>query len=472
MPLKNFRDTVYSIFANNNNLYYLFFSSIFFYITITTYINTPTVVPPDGYAYLWLKKAFFIFELPEIGINTFFFTGRSFTQRFVFHLLENNFLLIYLFQSFLNLIVIIYLFHIFKGKNIFQKFLLLLFLTSISFSDFFRFSPNLIGPEPIYFNLFILFLLTVFYYDGSKRNLLLISIGIFFIFSKQVAPFIVILSVILFLLLNYRETISSKEKNVLLSLCIISLSSIFISQRYDSSVKINAINNFFSRILISEERTNFCINNFQLPSGQYLKDCAVGGSVNSTCLGTQIYQINKTSRNYDINEEMHPFLKWINSYKSYPYIIYYLYNWRSTIAELNEEFDFIFRKGPLRFFSEYIFQLSQMKVTLYYPTYGNYAISFFGVLGVGINYLFLNRLSVAIFLNLLIFFSVKKYRKYSLILLIIIFSFVLSYLGDGIEYLRHTYVSTILYIIFTYLFFLRIILDFVDKLINYLKKKV
>ena len=153
-------------------------------------------------------------------------------------------------------------------------------------------------------------------------------------------------------------------------------------------------------------------------------------------------------------------------------IRYYLYNWESTILELNEEFYFVFRKGPLRFFSEYIFQLSHNKINLYYPTYGDYSIKYFGILGVGINFLFLNRLSVAVFLNLLIFISVKKYRKFSLILLIIIFSFVLSYLGDGIEYLRHTYVSTILYIIFTYLFFLRIISDFLDKLINYLKKKV
>ena len=273
-------------------------------------------------------------------------------------------------------------------------------------------------------------------------------------------------------MLNYHETISSKEKKVLLSLSIISLCSIFITQRYDSSVKINAINNFFSRILISEERTNFFINNFQLPSGQYLKDCAVGGNVNSTCLGTPVYQINRTSRNYDINEEKHPFLKWISFQKNYPYIRYYLYNWESTILELNEEFYFVFRKGPLRFFSEYIFQLSHNKINLYYPTYGDYSIKYFGILGVGINFLFLNRLSVAVFLNLLIFISVKKYRKFSLILLIIIFSFVLSYLGDGIEYLRHTYVSTILYIIFTYLFFLRIISDFLDKLINYLKKKV
>jgi|GEM_PF-3431045 len=464
--LKELINKIYFILRKREYFYYLFFVAIFFYTTIVSYEIIP-VASPDSYAYLWLKKAFFKTELPGISFNYFFFMGRSLTQRSVFHLLGNNFSLIFLFQSFLNLVVIIVFFKIFKSKIFLRNILLLIFLSLLQFSSFFRLSPSLIGPEPLYFSLFVFFILTIFYFRGSRRNLWLFIVGIFFIFSKQVSPFIVIVSILLYLLINYRR-VRIKEKVISSILCIISICSIFFTQRYDSSVKVNAINNIFSRVLISKERINYFINNYSLPKGQYLELCN-GGEVNSLCLGIPIYSINKNTRNYEIMEEAHPFLIWINSNKNYPYIKYCIHNWVDTLEELNEGFQFVFRKGPLRFFSEYIDQLSMARVTSHYPKFEIFFLNILGALGTGINFIFLNHLFFAIFFNLLVMLLIKRHRNLSSIILIIIFSFTISYLGDGMEHLRHTYISTILYIIFTYLLIMKIIFDIFIKLKAYLK---
>lgn len=454
---------------NKDFFYYLFFFAIFCYTAIRS-VDLQPLVPPDAYSYLWLRNDFPNIILPDVNINIFFFIGRSLTQRFIFYLLNNDFTLIFLFQSFLNFVIICFLFYVFKEKLFIKKIFLFIFLSLISFSAFFRFSPILIGPEPLYFSMFTLFLLTIFYYKGSNRNAWFYIIGLFFLFSKQTAPYIIIISIMIYFVITPIRKIYIEEKKASLILIIVAICSILITQKYDSSVKINAINNIFSRISFSEERTNFFITNYQLPSGQYLKVCNETGGVNSLCLGKPMYNINIISRNYEIDENQHPFLKWIIANKNTPYIRYYLANWKSTLEELNEGFILILKKESLKFFSDYIDLLAKKNIVNQdKKVWEILLLNIFEVLGECIQYMFPNTLLFVTFFNLIAFLFIRKYKKISAIILITIFSYAISYLGDGIEHLRHTYISIILYIVFTYLFILKFLFDFISRIKSYSK---
>ncbi len=287
----------------------------------------------DSFSYLW-----------DLPISTDFFTNRSLTQRSIFFLLGNKPHLIAVLQTTLFCATALIVFSVFrtgaKWRNLTLALIIAFCFSSYTISVF----GIAICSEPVYLALFLSFSLLYCYTYNAEHNarvtLLVLCLGVAFIFSKNIAPFTTLILVCSSFLLR-----KSDRFRTVLNLIFISLSllSIFVTQHYDSSVNINIANNLYIRVFPYPERVELFSKRFNMPVGDFIKTCA-GGNVNTPCInGRAIYTVDQKRKNYRLERFRHPLIRWIKRHGSRSMTSYFLfYGVKDTYKEFSLSFAELF----------------------------------------------------------------------------------------------------------------------------------
>ena len=271
-----------------------------FYIYLIE-IKLDKSVAADSFRYLW-----------ENGSTFAYFTNSSLTIRLIYTFAENNLNLICQIQLALVAIAQLSIYRYLKNDKPFNNIAISAILIIFSLSHHSRWLVDYAMSDSLFISLFFIFLSTYFCSsknDSSIRKFTTILITTIFIFSRNLGPYIVLLTIPLITILNFRY--QKYSPLVIVASILISISAISITNKFDTSTELNAANNITIRILPDENKTKLFHELYGMPIGPFVKTCA-GGSINSMCFNYQRIQTGSTyTRTYKVTVDDFHFADWI-----------------------------------------------------------------------------------------------------------------------------------------------------------------
>jgi len=268
----------------------------------------------DSITYLW-RDAF----------NVHYLTNRSLTQRVLFTLLGNHPVRIMDAQLLVFPMLGVALFLLFGRPG--RPLLDLVLALGIAFllsSYTFNLSAAAIASEPLFLGLLLLFPCVLFLERGRLGLAALILTGFAFIFSRNLAPY-ALLVLLAVRLVGVRSWPDRRRAVVYAGLALTALASLAITVRSDTSLTVNLVNNVYQRILTDPEATARFQSRDGMPEGPYVEACR-DRYVLDWCLGRPILFVNQRTRNYDLMEDEQGFVRWLKSRGRRAYTAYLLWD--------------------------------------------------------------------------------------------------------------------------------------------------
>ncbi|MBS0658245.1 MAG: hypothetical protein JSR82_08370 [Verrucomicrobia bacterium] len=280
---------------------------------VAVLISISQLVPTeafDAFSYLWRAP----FTLPYL-------TGRSLIQRILFTLLGNDPRAISLFQMAAWAVAAWALYHWLRGPGATHRSALSLSLAVFFTSYTFTLANIYIGPEPIYLILLIVTPCALLRVSTERFSLPLCLLMGAFILSKNVAP------LLLPALLGCRWWILGAGGRTGLTVAGISLTlaagSAVVTQRCDTSLHINVVNNLFARVFPDPAAVQILRERDGLPPGPYIEKCA-GGNALTPVDHLAVLIIEQKTRNYTLRDDSFGFAAWVRSHGGKAYRRYLL----------------------------------------------------------------------------------------------------------------------------------------------------
>jgi hypothetical protein len=288
----------------------------------------------------------------------------------------------------------------------------------------------------------------------NRYAVLVGAVGVLLIFSKNPAPFACLAMLGIALPLQFKS-ISGKHIAVYLSLGLLSIISIVVTAKYDTSVHVNTVNNIFVRVLPDDDKVSLFHERYGMPVSEDLRSCS--GKNVLACFGDSPLVTVGPSRNYDIRNDTE-FSKWVHNQGRRAYVSYLLSSPFATIGQMNSAFGASFTNQTLRILSRALLMLNRYpgSVSNYdklesYPCYRNgapFGVDSLVILGrmlagigianmVGVIICFLAAFIIAFFVPSTGFMFASITLGTSIPL------FFLCFYGDGMEIERHTLPATI-----------------------------
>jgi hypothetical protein len=254
---------------------------------------------PDSFAYLW-RQAFSVHYL----------TGRSLTQRAVFTLAGNRPAIIVAVQLifYLGTALLLYLCLCKDHAPIRNAVLGVLF--GLVFSSYtLNISAVIVNAEPIFVALVICLHCLIALYWGRHRRTLFLVLGAAYILSKNVAPYVYILFVLVWLvtLIKSVKSVYVIPHTVLLALALV---RIVTTRMYDTSIHVNLVNNVYKQVFVDQEITAHFYKRYGMPVGPFVQQCK-GKWVEDPCFGYDISRVDPETRNYVLVRDEYGFTEWI-----------------------------------------------------------------------------------------------------------------------------------------------------------------
>ncbi|GMR06665.1 MAG: hypothetical protein BMS9Abin25_1282 [Gammaproteobacteria bacterium] len=290
-----------SVIKWTNLFVILLFLSVFAF-HLSNLPDKGAILLSDSFRYIW-----------EIEFSRYFFSASSVFVRALNYLLGNNLFYIAIAQLAIGFLAPLFIYLALKRDNyVYNLFLgLLLAILYISAGPL-RFH-DVVSSESIFTSLFITFTAILFSYYGKRRNLLLLLTGIPFIFSRNPAPYIILVQLILFSFFAFPRTFRRTSLASLVILSALSLFALWQIQYYDTTKEINVADNLFSRIFPYPEKVEFFKLNYGMPDGPFIELCQKSGSnVNDPCLDHEaFYTGDSLTRQYRLTNDEYGLADWI-----------------------------------------------------------------------------------------------------------------------------------------------------------------
>jgi hypothetical protein len=240
----------------------------YFYALITTPTNP---ILADSFRYLWSGD-----------VSVEFFVGGSLSYRSLAYLLGNHPLAITCTVLLCYLLAELYIFNTFKSSRYLCNCLFAVALVLLFDSSFVLGIHQRISPEGFFVALHLLFIAALFQADDNYRGLLAFVIGVIFILSRNVAPYIALVSVIAYAVLKWNQGLRPALFSLLLPLIIVSLIAANFTRDQDSSVQMNAANNVLARVSKNPAQLERFISDYAMPPGAFIEACRNHQTPNST----------------------------------------------------------------------------------------------------------------------------------------------------------------------------------------------
>jgi hypothetical protein len=266
----------------------------------------------DSVTYLWRRT-----------FNVHYLTNRCLTQRVFFGLLGNDPGRIAGAQLLLFLATAVALFLLFsrRGAPILNV-ALGAFLAFVFSSYTFSVGAMAIAAEPVFLCLLLLFPCVLFLERGRWGWLAVLSTGVLFVFSRNVAPHT------LLVLLAVRAVAVRPRPDrwrwlAYAVLTAVALGSIAVTARFDTSLRANLVSNIYHRVLPRPDVTERFHGAYGMPDGPYVEACRKMAAIHP-CLGRPILYVNPESQAYDLLEDRQGFVRWIKEEGRRAYLLHLL----------------------------------------------------------------------------------------------------------------------------------------------------
>ncbi len=284
----------------------------YLYYLVFAWHHLVPVKYPDSITYLWQRP-----------FNLYYLTNRALTQRVAFGLLGNDAWWIAFAQLALFCATALLLFVLLaRPGRIFYNLLLAAFLTFVFSSYTFNLLAFAVAAEPAFLCLLLLFPAVLFLAKGRFATAAVGVIGAAFILSRNWAPY----TALVFLAVRVataRPVPGRRRMFVYLGLAALSLVSMGVTARFDTSIKINLVHDIYRRVLPRPRVSALFQDEYGMPRGAYTLDCR-GEHVLSRCLGRAILRVDGVSGNYDLRPDAQGFVRWLEQHGRRAYISYLL----------------------------------------------------------------------------------------------------------------------------------------------------
>ena len=275
------------------------------------YLYTQLVTPvepivSDSFRYLW-----------SADMTTEFFIGGSLSYRLLAWLLNNHPAAIVSVVLLCFLLTELSLFSAFKTSRYLYNCLFAVALLLLFDSSFVLGIHQKISPEGFFITMHILFIAALFRADGSYRDLLVFAIGVTFILSRNVAPYIALLSVFAYSPFAWKRDRLQTLWTLLLPLAIVSIVAADFTRSHDSSVQMNAANNMLARVFNQPELLDKFVSEYGMPPGPYIEACQNQFSPNATgaCFHHKsLVTSDLSTYNYRLIDDPWGFGEWVENH--------------------------------------------------------------------------------------------------------------------------------------------------------------
>lgn len=288
----------------------------FFYYASVVSMLTPDNWA-DSYAYLWRRT-----------LNWYFLTGRCLTQRAVYSLAcGSNLRVISMVQVLAYGAAALALYAgLRRMGGPMRRLAVAAFLLFLFSSYTLNVSAVAIASEPLFLALAVSFPAVLFFWRRRWWAAASLAVGIPFVFSKNVSPFLAVGLVILHLLME-RIVVRRRGRRgawaVYTVLAALSVGAVVASQRYDESLDMNTFNNLCQRILTSPDTTKLFHDKYGLPEGAYAAQLR-GRNSNSSLDGKPLYSVSTETMNFVMTTDRYGVMEWVRTKGRRAYLRYLL----------------------------------------------------------------------------------------------------------------------------------------------------
>jgi len=224
--------------------------------------NPANPIVPDSFRYLWPSD-----------ISAEFFIGGSLSFRSLAYLLGNHPLAITSTVLMCFLAAETSLFNTFKGTRYLTNCLFALGIAVLFDSSFILGIHQKVSPKGFFVAMHLLFITSLFRANGGFSSILAFIIGLIFVLSRNVAPYIVIASVVAYTPFIWSRKHQPKIFSLLLPLIIVSIIAANFTREQDSSVQMNAANNMLARVIDHPDLLKKFVSSYGMPPGPYIEAC-------------------------------------------------------------------------------------------------------------------------------------------------------------------------------------------------------
>ena len=316
----------------------------YFYLLET---SLPKNLAADSFRYLW-----------ENGSLLSFFTNSSFTIRSLYLFTANNIDLIAHIQLAFVAAAQISIYKALSNKSLFKNTLVAAILTLLFASHHCKWLFNFAMSDSLFISLNILFITSLCAIEknsSTQKKILITIIAAVFIFSRNLAPYIATLTIIITFTL---QTFYKKGSLLILTIIIaLSFCSLATTSKFDTSTELNASQSIILKIFPDKEKVALFHEKYGMPVGPFIDACR-GGNVNAYCFNYQRVQTGSTyTRTYKVTTDDFYFADWIRTegMKSWQHYLF-IYDFKNTLKNFytgyKEKFTGIFKQTPSEFWGE------------------------------------------------------------------------------------------------------------------------
>jgi hypothetical protein len=410
----------------------------FYYFWFLQTVLVPTV-KGDSFAYLWNQP-----------FSLYYLTGRSLFQRVIYTILNNDLKLISIVHLlfFLSTELLLYFLLVQGRKTVFK--VITAVLLCFAFSAYtFNISAIIISAEPMFICLIIAVPGIIALYRGKYRYGVIFLSSLLLIFSKNVAPYFLVLLLCVWLITS-RKQLAGKDWGLVGTLTVIALGQVMVTNLFDTSININVLNNLYRRIFGNETAVQIFHTKYQMPVGDFVNNCK-GEWVGVPCLGFDVVFVNKETLNYDLHTDPDGLVPWIKNKGQNTYLRYLLFDGLpNSIDEFNRSFRFYSAGDTIRFMNGYLGApnieiLRKAGTEIGFLMIDPLTLLYNLLLRIGFG-----RVEIVIFYLLLGLFILYKFQPpgyFSLAIMALAGAlglFFLTLFGDAMEVLRHVFPSYLL----------------------------
>ena len=251
----------------------------------------------DSYAWLWRRT-----------FNVHFFAGRCLTQRIVFFLCGGNLRVISVVQLLIFAATAVLTYSLLRRGSLLFRILLASFVTFFFSSYTLNVAAITISSEPMFTAAMIAFPLVLFLWPDRFWGTAVFCVGVSFIFSKNIAPFLVLALLVLYLVLMRRPAVW-KRVTVCACLSLVTVASIVVTNLFDASLEMNVVNSICRRVLVDPDATRSFQETYGMPEGDYVEQLA-GKECNALLDGRRLYTVETRTMNFRLENDEYGFIEW------------------------------------------------------------------------------------------------------------------------------------------------------------------
>ena len=398
----------------------LIISLPYIYYLVDQNLSMTEPLVADSFRYQWAS-----------GLSADLFLGGSVSFRLLNYMLGNNPVLVINLVLGVYLLAGILLFFALRTGHPLWDIIIALGLAFMFDSNFLVGIHEKISPEGFFIAMQLVFVAALFLVRGRLPDWLIFAAAVVFIFSRNVAPYVALVSVVTWYLLSLRERPLLSLLAMVLPVIIVAGASANFTRHHDTSLQMNTANNMIRRVANDDQRLAYFRARYLLPTGPWVDACrnySLPYAATACFDHMELSTSNLSSYNYELRADDQGLSDWMQGVGTGAWQRYILIDRPLETAD-------IFATGFRQNFEQPFSATSGRILPVNY-----FDISRAVLIDAGLSNLWLLAVVLLIVGGYCLLRPASNTMKLSLVLMVgSLANIFVSYFGDGMEIGRHTY---------------------------------